>query len=341
MVSASSSRVWIEALKRNIQQDTLWETGLRDYREELMEKTCGEFESTENPSTTLEELIRQTLAMAEQQMDEEASQPFLPRDLYRKVKEHTPIRLPIFRMLQAFHEGEIINVHLFEPRYRLLIQEVMAHRSDRERSGSPILSPMPRFVWSSFGFATHAGILVEVRRCCLREDGTADVSVSPVANRSPLVALQDVRTRAESGGLQEATLSLKKSPKTATLPLFHLGGGSGYRLIMQNRIALHFFELRYKCLAAEIMKGRSKEERFGQTMTAPLPQFVFVPGNRSMEARIVDVLQCTIHEDGTADLVGTPASWVAIQSVQEKPDTGGLSHATVLLPTYATRGIAV
>jgi len=52
-------------------------------------------------------------------------------------------------------------------------------------------------------------------------------------------------------------------------------------------------------------------------------------------------LQCTIHEDGTADLVGTPASWVAIQSVQEKPDTGGLSHATVLLPTYATRGIAV
>jgi len=323
-----SNRLWSEALARNVRKHPSWEAGFKDVLEE-QEKGSIALPS-KSTMTPLASRIEQALVKLRKQDDRDY---LVPRKLYLQVKEHRPVRLPIFRLVvQTFYTSEeVIHLFFFEPRYRLLIREVMANRNDRERSGSPIAAPRPRFLLASFGFATHAAVLVEVCRCRIRWDGTAQVSLVPVSDAPFLVSMTDVRVRPQTGGLQEATLS--KMPTIATLPMFSMGGRVGSRLVLEDEIALRFFEDRYKILIAEIMEGRTLAERQGQVMTAPLPQFLFVPGNGIMEARIVDVVQCTIYPDGTADLIGRTSSWCAIRSKRLKPRSAGLFEATVMLPT--------
>jgi len=326
---SGSTRLWSEALERNVRKHSSWEAGFKDVLEE--QEKASIVVRSKSTITSLASSIEHALIELRRQDDKEDS--LIPRKFYMQVREHRPVRLPIFRLVvQNFYtNGEVIHLFFFEPRYRLLIREVMANRNDRERSGLAIAAPRPRFLLASFGFATHAAVLVEVCRCRIRWDGTAEVSLVPVSDAPFLVSMTDVGVRPQTGGLQEATLS--KTPSIATLPIFSMGGRVGFRLVLEDEIALRFFEERYKILIAEIMEGRTLAERQGQVMTTPLPQFLFVPGNRIMEARIVDVVQCTIHRDGTADLVGRTSSWCAIRSKRMRPRSAGLFEATVMLPT--------
>ena len=283
-------------------------------------------------AATLEKRELSARALSESTSDD----GFDARELYRNIKDKRQVRLPIFRRATAISSYVTsIGLFLFEPRYRLMIHEAMAHRSEQECRGYAIAATRPRFLFAAFGNARHAALLVEIWSCDIRPDGSAEVMLRPVTDH-PLVAMDEVQERPESGGLQEATVVMVNNnafkDRTKTLPAFVMSVSADF--LSHDHIFVRFFEGPYKLLIAEIMSERSDDERQGQIMNAPFPQFLFVSNPQSLEARILDVVQCTIHPDGSADLVCRPACWVAICSKSTRPGSGGLYDATVLLPSF-------
>ena len=80
--------------------------------------------------------------------------------------------------------GEPYELHFFEPRYRLLIAEVMKGYPESAKSGGRIQNP-PIFVHANRGplAPTTPATLVEVVRCEIFPDGRADVVLMPKAVR--------------------------------------------------------------------------------------------------------------------------------------------------------------
>ena len=338
--------LWTEALERNIRLSVTWERSFDAYWEELLplankpegSTTTSEDDGKQNSPTSQQDRIQLALALSRQYdhfPDATSDESCIARELYRTIKDKRQLRLPIFRMAMAGCSYETsISLVLFEPRYCLMIRQAMSYRSEQECTGHAIAATRPRFLFAAFGNARHAALLVEIWSCHIRPDGTAEVTIRPVTDH-PLVAMVDVHVRPDTGGLQEATLlmanSVVFSNRTKTFPVFVMSVANDFML--QNHIFLRFFEDRYKLLIAEIMRERSDDERQGEVMVAPFPQFLFVFNPQSLEARILDVVQCAIHPDGSADLVCRQDCWVAICSKRMRPGSGGLYDATVLLPS--------
>ena len=82
--------------------------------------------------------------------------------------------------------GEPYSVHFYEPRYRLLIAEVMRDYSDEAKHGGHIGNHNPPcFVHANRGplAPTTPATLVQVVRCEMFPDGRADVVLLPKAVR--------------------------------------------------------------------------------------------------------------------------------------------------------------
>ena len=99
-------------------------------------------------------------------------------------------------------------MHFFEPRYRLLIAEVMAREPPHHRAGVPIV-PSSRRNFPRFIYANHTPLaprspacIVQVRQCRIYENSTADVLLVPIAH----VWLERISVRPNTGGLYEATV---------------------------------------------------------------------------------------------------------------------------------------
>ena len=239
---------------------------------------------------------------------------------------HKPVCLPVFSMFYPVSIGEEISIRLFEPRYRLLITEIMVGRSDREKSGFPLSAPRPRFLFACRSDDwDRAACIMEVRRCVIHQYGVADISIVPVA----WTILESLTTRPESGGLLDGTLL--RSPKRMLLPAFCMRT----HMVLQQPIRLRLYEERYKILIAEVMAGRSDEERSGCRVSDPQPQFVFVCYNRFKEgdvACLVNVESCRVHMDGSAHVTVVPTVWVLIETLRVRPNSGKLYDASVLYP---------
>lgn len=79
--------------------------------------------------------------------------------------------------------GEPYELHFYEPRYRLLIAEVMRDHPEEAKQGGHIENP-PCFVHANRGCQeTNPGTLVQVQRCEVFPDGRADVLLLPKAVR--------------------------------------------------------------------------------------------------------------------------------------------------------------
>eukprot|EP00545_Synedropsis_sp_CCMP1620_P011917 CAMPEP_0119006016 /NCGR_PEP_ID=MMETSP1176-20130426/2067_1 /TAXON_ID=265551 /ORGANISM="Synedropsis recta cf, Strain CCMP1620" /LENGTH=354 /DNA_ID=CAMNT_0006957897 /DNA_START=181 /DNA_END=1245 /DNA_ORIENTATION=+ len=110
---------------------------------------------------------------------------------------------PVFYMTGHVRIGHAFGLHFFEPRYRVLIAEVMRDWPDEARRGNPIEPDdngrFPTFIYGHMAplAPTTPACLVQVRTCSIYADGSADVVLVPVA----YVWLERVWERASAGRL--------------------------------------------------------------------------------------------------------------------------------------------
>ena len=185
---ANSDEIWEDALKRRIESEPLWMDAIN--------QLAG---GTPSESTT------QTLAL---QLIQQAktSLRITTKELYsRIVNEFIRFRSPVFAMRTILTIGEPYGLHLFEPRYRVLVAEVMRHQPASAREGGAMdpSRPPPLFIHAHLSpFAPNTpAMTVRILRCEVYPGGQADVILLPVS----LVWLETIRVRQNAGHLFEAT----------------------------------------------------------------------------------------------------------------------------------------
>jgi hypothetical protein len=121
------------------------------------------------------------------------------------VSNHLRYRSPVFYMPETVRLNREVGLHFFEPRYRLLISEVMSRFPVSARRGEPIVVESKRD-YPSFVYAhksplapTSPACIVQVRQCLIHPNGTADACMVP----SAYVWIDRVTARPSSGGLTD------------------------------------------------------------------------------------------------------------------------------------------
>ena len=152
-------------------------------------------------STYFERIIRQIRERPENGPDY--------REIYRKVlTNHIYFDAPVFMMPCHLQIGELYGLHLFEPRYRLMVRELImgcenpmeAANGGKIRIGrhDGVLQP-PLLIHACLGRAAPGELacLVQLIWCQIYENGSADVRLLPVA----WVRLDRVWIRRNAGNL--------------------------------------------------------------------------------------------------------------------------------------------
>jgi hypothetical protein len=102
-------------------------------------------------------------------------------------------------------------------------------------------------------------------------------------------------------------------------------------------IGLHFFEPRYRLLIRQVMEGFAVDVPSGyvypRANDGEYPTFCYAhmaPFAPTTPACLVEVRQCTIHANGSADVMLMPVAFVWMETLSEVPNTGRLHHAQCL-----------
>ncbi len=208
----------------------------------LFSSTPGHDSFLLSPYTTNEELIDQVYKILES--DRRTAPETIEQGLYKFIYHqvlirHVRYRGPVFYMDSEMQLGEPYGLHLFEPRYRILISEVMSRYPLNARRGGRILPMLPgllpppargrmidddlkaitlnllkdnesiieNFKMPTFIHAHQSPLrqntpatIVRVRMCDISADGSADVELKPLA----YIWIDKVAERPFSGGLYEA-----------------------------------------------------------------------------------------------------------------------------------------
>lgn len=350
---SKSNVLWIEAIERSmglrgsqVMRNTIgssadWKTGMvsfidthadtNEYDDETPppETTNQTNESQADQTLHESERIRDLISKACNYVNPEGN--CSAKEVYRQVLvDHKPDSLPVFSMYYPAVVGEEISIRLFEPRYRLLIKEIMAGRPDQERNGYPLSMPRPKFLFAcrSDTWRKTVTCVVEVRRCQIRRDGIADITIVPIS----WTIMKKLWKRPQSGSLFHGTVL--QSPTRKVLPAFCMRT----HLILGQSIRIRLFEERYKAMISEVMEGRTDEERDGGSVALPRPQFLFVCNNRFREgdvACVVEVESCRIHNDRSAQVTVLPTKWVLVESMRARRKSSRsapLYDASVIYP---------
>jgi len=266
-------------------------------------------------------------------------------------KEAQPIMFegPVFLMRtgQSLKLGREINLHLFEPRYRLLIREAMRGRTSREKRGIEIddeggKKPRPRFLFS-FGVTLplvsgDPAAIVELTRCRIFDDGRADVTIVPVRH----ARLSRIWERDGGHGLIEAEalavprirqrgISSRGRPdQVVTGPAFCMPRSAPPELGIE--FGLHLFPLQQIVMLFRLTNGRSEQYRRGvpipdiesalggtKQLHVPRGRFIYAYGPRRLQigedALVVELRRCRIKADRTADVTVIPVQLGTIVNV--------------------------
>ena len=151
----------------------------------------------------------------------DSSVPCTCKQLFRRIVQRLRFRSPIFYMPGPVTIGESFGLHFFEPRYRLLISEVMAPYPVAFRRGDPIQlqgsghSSYPKFIYANYSSLDRGApaVIVEVRQCLINPNGTADVFLCPTS----YIWIEDIRERPNSGALYDARAIRMTETSTAAL----------------------------------------------------------------------------------------------------------------------------
>jgi hypothetical protein len=124
-----------------------------------------------------------------------------------------------------------------------------------------------------------------------------------------------------------------------TSPLFYMPD----RITIGNEFGIHFFEPRYRTLIGEVMSPYPNSFKNGDPITPDTshlyhptnlyPSFIYAnksPLKRGTSACIVEVRQCVIHHNQTADVFLMPVSYVRIEHVWERPGSHNLYEGSVM-----------
>jgi Lon protease-like protein len=181
---------WKQAMVRQLDSEPfLWRAGLLQLgRLSEQDDRVKKASSTSNANIALVELVHSQLE----------NNP-LYKTLYAEVvSRHLRFKGGMFIMRGNVQLGEPYALHLFEPRYRLLIAEIMRTQSDSARRGGRV-SPDVQFIHANRGplAPTTPAVLVQVQRCEMYADGRADVVLMPVSH----VWLEKLWVRPNSGNL--------------------------------------------------------------------------------------------------------------------------------------------
>lgn len=132
------------------------------------------------------------------------------KEIYKKVTtRHIRFQAPIFIMPCQLQMGEVYSLHLFEPRYRIMVRDVVdrCENPEEARCGGVIregryddmLEPAV-FIHACLGSHLRPGVLaclVQIVWCRTYDYGTVDVQLKPVA----WVRLEKIWVRPSSGHL--------------------------------------------------------------------------------------------------------------------------------------------
>ena len=123
-------------------------------------------------------------------------------ELYRHIlSQYIKYTSPLFYMPDQIQIGNEFGIHFFEPRYRLLIAEVMEPFPQSYRRGADIMpliskllynhnqpfqrrsSPHPTFIYANNSPLKQNSVvtIVNVRQCSINPNNTADVFLNPIA----------------------------------------------------------------------------------------------------------------------------------------------------------------
>lgn len=186
--------LWKPALLRQLHREPkLWTEGLLKLAEK-QKLWDPDFSDSETAETFLERVRSALNAVAY-------------KTIYKQVvSQHIRVTKPVFYMPGPLLLGGSYRVHLFEPRYRLMVAELMRDYPQEARQGELTTAggrPAPVFIHANrdpFGVASGA-CLVQMVRCTISpRDGTADIMLLPIA----YVWLEKVWIRKNSGNLHYA-----------------------------------------------------------------------------------------------------------------------------------------
>lgn len=118
------------------------------------------------------------------------------------ITSYIRITRPVFMMQGETPLNRILTLHLFEPRYRIMISEMMSTFPSKYSRGEPIPEPYPTFLWANClpMRESSPALLVELRRCQIFEDGRSYVFLMPCAH----VWIEDCWVRPKSRNLHYA-----------------------------------------------------------------------------------------------------------------------------------------
>jgi len=122
------------------------------------------------------------------------------------IKNYTLTTFPVFHMsFNAAKVGLYLTLNIFEPRYRMLITEVMDGKSSSELNGRMIKLNRPRFIFANERELRSGtdGFLVEICRCTILEGARAKIKIQFMRR----VELKQLRLRpGVENGLFEARI---------------------------------------------------------------------------------------------------------------------------------------
>lgn len=219
-----------------------------------------------------------------------------------------------------------MNLHLFEPRYRLMIAEIMNNRPVRDTSGNLIPSPRPRFLMSSgLSAPLVAGdpvFVVEILRCRVKNDGRALITIQCVRQ----TRLQSMYVRQNGFSLIDATVhTCKRTFENLRLPVFCVMA-MGRTPPLYASFELFVFEDRHRRMIRDIVATND------ESSTTDRPIFILAyagtVGNGDA-AMIVEVRKHTLHPDGTANIELVPLFKGRLRDSVERPNSGRMYDAIV------------
>lgn len=367
-ICVSSDVLWSEAIERLAENDQNgWKLALSSYMyEQGYEKENQDIcsDSHPKPNTNISSLVSRaclnfhaSLQKSSRDLQQNQSTAMI---LFRCfAKEARPVRFrgPVFQMRtgETLYLGKPICLHLFEPRYRLLINEAMHGRSMHEKSGGPISvdgeKPRPKFLFS-YGVSLplvpgDPAVIVELVRCRIYNDGRADVTIVPVMHcrvnstweRGGTYRLMQAEATAAPRIRQRSPVSLG-DPQFGSGPVLHMYSSNSPQLGIEFRLRL--FEPRYSSMVMELTQDLDEAYRtgmaiphsssnFGSNRNISRPRFIYAvrrncsPGE---EALVVEVRRSHVR-GGTANVTCVAIQKGTIEKVEESPNTRQAAKVTV------------
>jgi len=187
LICRDNDYLWAIAVERLIKnEDTLWGAAIKEFiddnspDEDHEDRSRGLSYSLQLACHIMQNMIRSN------GMDTKYG---IHGELYRYVlSNHIRYIAPVFYMPdETITRGRPFGLHFFEPRYRRLINEVMAPYPEEFRNGrvtsleNGITSP-PTFIYGNRSPLKRgqAAIIVQVVQCFIRDNGAADVFLLPL-----------------------------------------------------------------------------------------------------------------------------------------------------------------